>query len=92
MRCGRGPPRILRYLRIFVQWPLESSYSDTKLGKIRADSAEKFPAWSAKAPPQQSGLVVSDLIQSQKVVERMLSDGVTLAEVEDYIEGCALDE
>ena len=38
------------------------------------------------------GLVVSDLIQSQQVVERMLSDGVTLAEVEDYIEGCALDQ
>ena len=35
---------------------------------------------------------MSDLIQSQKVVERMLSDGVTLAEVEDYIEGCALDQ
>ena len=35
---------------------------------------------------------MSDLIDFQKVVERMLSDGVTLAEVEEYIEGCALDQ
>jgi hypothetical protein len=34
---------------------------------------------------------VSDLIQCQKVVERMLTDRRTLAEVEEYIERCTLD-
>jgi hypothetical protein len=45
-----------------------------------------------KSAATAKGLVVSDLIQSQRVVERMLSDGVALAEVEDYIDGCALDQ
>ena len=33
-----------------------------------------------------------DLIECQKVVERMFTDGKTLAEVEEYIEACALDD
>jgi hypothetical protein len=35
---------------------------------------------------------VSDLIQSQKVVERMLTVRRPLAEIEDYIEDCVLDQ
>jgi hypothetical protein len=35
---------------------------------------------------------VSDLIDCQKVVERMLTDGEPLAEIEEYIERGALDE
>jgi len=35
---------------------------------------------------------VSDLVHCQKVVERMVCDGRTLAEVEEYIERCALDQ
>ena len=35
---------------------------------------------------------MSDLIHCQKVVEGMLGDGRTLAEVEEYIECCALDQ
>jgi hypothetical protein len=42
--------------------------------------------------PQREGAVVSDLIDCQKTVERMLSDGGTLPEVEGYVERCALDE
>jgi hypothetical protein len=34
---------------------------------------------------------VSELIDCQRVVERMLANGTTLAEVEEYIERCALD-
>ena len=34
----------------------------------------------------------SDLIDCQRTVERMLTESRTLAEVEDYIEHCALDE
>ena len=36
--------------------------------------------------------LVSDLIHCQTVVEQMLTDGTPLAEIEDYIEDCALDE
>ena len=35
---------------------------------------------------------MSDLIHCQAVVERMLTDGRTLAEVEEYIERCELDD
>ena len=35
---------------------------------------------------------MSDLIDCQETVERMLTDGRTLAEVEEYVERCALDE
>ena len=35
---------------------------------------------------------MSDLIDCQKIVEWMLSDGRALAEVEEYVERCALDE
>jgi len=42
--------------------------------------------------PPREGAVVSDLIDCQKTVERMLSDGGTLPEVEGYVERCALDE
>ena len=35
---------------------------------------------------------MSDLIHCQDVVERMLRDSRTLAEVEEYIERCALDD
>jgi hypothetical protein len=35
---------------------------------------------------------VPDLVHCQKVVEQKLGDGLTLAEIEDYIEGCALDQ
>jgi hypothetical protein len=35
---------------------------------------------------------VSDLIHSQNVVERMLTVRRPLAEIEDYIEDCVLDE
>ena len=34
---------------------------------------------------------MSDLIDCEKIVERMLADGRTLAEVEEYVERCALD-
>ena len=34
--------------------------------------------------------VVSELIDCQKVVEQMLTDGRPLAEIEDYIEDCTL--
>ena len=40
----------------------------------------------------QYGPVVSDLIACQKIVERMLADGRPLAEIEDYVEDCALDQ
>ena len=33
-----------------------------------------------------------DLVRCQKVVERMLGDGRSLTEVEDYIEASALEE
>jgi hypothetical protein len=35
---------------------------------------------------------VSDLIDCQRTVERMLTESRTLAEVEEYVEHCALDE
>lgn len=35
---------------------------------------------------------MSDLIHCQKVVEQMLTDGTPLAEIEDYIEDCGLDQ
>ena len=35
---------------------------------------------------------MSDLIDCQETIEQMLADGRTLAEVEEYIERCALDE
>jgi hypothetical protein len=35
---------------------------------------------------------VSDLIACQRTVERMLTESRTLAEVEEYVEHCALDE
>lgn len=35
---------------------------------------------------------MSDLIHCQKVVESMLGESRTLAEVEDYIEECSLDQ
>jgi hypothetical protein len=35
---------------------------------------------------------VSDLSHCQKVVERMLIDGRPIPEIEDYIDGCALDQ
>jgi hypothetical protein len=35
---------------------------------------------------------MSDLIDCQNTVERMLTDGKTLAEVEEYVDRCALDE
>ena len=35
---------------------------------------------------------MSDLVHCQKAVERMLRDRRTLAEVEEYIERCALDQ
>ena len=35
---------------------------------------------------------MSDLIDCQSTVEWMLTDGKTLAEVEEYVERCALDE
>jgi hypothetical protein len=35
---------------------------------------------------------MTDLIDCQKVVERMSTDGRTLAEIEEYIERCALDD
>jgi hypothetical protein len=35
---------------------------------------------------------VSDLIDCQKTVEHMLTDGRPLAEVEEYVERCALGE
>ena len=34
----------------------------------------------------------SDLIDCQRTVERMLTESRTLAEVEEYVEHCALDE
>jgi hypothetical protein len=37
-------------------------------------------------------VVVSELIHCQKVVEQMLTDGRPLAEIEDYIEDCALEQ
>jgi hypothetical protein len=40
----------------------------------------------------KKGLVVPDLTDCQKVVEWMLGGGRTLAEVEEYIEGCGLDQ
>jgi len=42
--------------------------------------------------PHGQGAVVSDLVHCQQVVERMLRDDTTLAEVEEYIERCALDQ
>ena len=50
-----------------------------------------MPERVGDAPPRK-GAVLSDLIDRQKTVERMLSDGRTLPEVEGYVEGCALDE
>jgi hypothetical protein len=44
------------------------------------------------APPQQKGAVVSELIHCQTVVERMVTRGRTLAEIEEYIDRCALDD
>jgi len=38
------------------------------------------------------GEVMSGLIDYQHTVERMLTDGRTLAEVEEYVDRCALDE
>ena len=38
------------------------------------------------------GEVMSGLIDCQHTVERMLTDGRTLAEVEEYVDRCALDE
>ena len=35
---------------------------------------------------------MSDLIHCQTVVEQMLTDGTPLAEIEDYIEDCGLDQ
>ena len=35
---------------------------------------------------------MSDLIDCQRTVERMLTESRTLAEVEEYVEHCALDE
>lgn len=35
---------------------------------------------------------MSDLIHSQKIVERMLTVRRPLAEIEDYIEDCVLDQ
>jgi hypothetical protein len=35
---------------------------------------------------------MSYLIDCQSIVERLLTDGSTLAEVEEYVEHCALDE
>ena len=35
---------------------------------------------------------MSDLIDCQNTVERMLTDGRTLAEVEEYVDRCGLDE
>ena len=35
---------------------------------------------------------MSDMIDCQTTVERMLTDGPTLAEVEEYVECCAPDE
>ena len=35
---------------------------------------------------------MSDLIDCQRTVERMLTERRTLAEVEEYVEDCALDE
>ena len=35
---------------------------------------------------------MSDLIDCQRTVERMLTESGTLAEVEEYVEYCALDE
>ena len=46
--------------------------------------------WSGE--PHGEGAVVSDLVHSQKVVERMVRHDRTLAEVEEYIERCALDQ
>ena len=37
------------------------------------------------------GEVMSGLIDYQHTVERMLTDGRTLAEVEEYVDRCALD-
>jgi hypothetical protein len=33
-----------------------------------------------------------DLIGYQRIVERMLTDGRSLAEIEDYVQDCALDQ
>lgn len=57
---------------------------------LPANSAQKFPL-VGEAPPRKED-VVSDLVDCQKVVERMLTDGKPLAEIEEYIERGALDE
>ena len=54
-------------------------------------SGESLPEPVGDVPPRE-GAVLSDLIDCQKTVERMLSDGGTLPEVEGYVERCALDE
>jgi transposase len=53
--------------------------------------AQKFPTGSAKRR-RAIGAVVSELIHCQKVVEQMLTLGWPLAEIEDYIEDCALEQ
>jgi hypothetical protein len=60
--------------------------------KIRLPQlAGNFPRLAATRRLRKEALV-SDLSHCQTVVERMLSDGRTLAEIEEYVERCALDE
>ena len=56
-----------------------------------ATSGESLPRTVGDARHPRGG-VVSDLIDCQRTVERMLTDRRTLAEVEEYVEHCALDE
>jgi len=69
-----------------------STVGNQRLRRLEVEKCltQKFLAWSAKRR-HRKGAGVSDLIHCQKVVERMLTDGRTVAEVEEYIERCALD-
>ena len=56
-----------------------------------AQIAQKSPACSATRR-RAVRAVVSELIHCQKLVEQMLTHGRPLAEIEDYIEDCALEQ
>lgn len=54
--------------------------------------ARQTPSEVANRCRGMKGVVVPDLNHCQKTVERMNAAGRPLAEIEDYIERCALDE
>jgi hypothetical protein len=60
--------------------------------KCLTQIADKIALRVGKTPKRVESLKCWDLIHCQKVVERMLTDGRTVAEVEEYVEHCGLDE